>query len=55
MTIEEIRKNAPDGATSYMIQRGDIVYVKPHKEYGWYRWAENSWQHYCWYQEVKPL
>ena len=29
--------------------------VKPHKEYGWYRWTGRSWEHYCWYQEVKPL
>lgn len=55
MMIEEIKKNAPDGATGYMEQRGDVVYVKPHPDFAWYRWTGSAWEHYCWYQEIKPL
>ena len=39
----------------YVEQRGSIIYVKPLHEYGWYRWTGSAWEHYCWYQEVKPL
>lgn len=28
MTIEEIRKNAPEGATHYLDRLGDIVYYR---------------------------
>ena len=52
MTIEEIRKNAPDGATHYIANIDDIIYVK--NEMIWFR---NSW----WFatfqnkEEIKPL
>ena len=55
MTPQQIKANAPEGATAYMEQRGDIVYLKPHPDFAWYRWTGSAWEHYCWYQEIKPL
>ena len=43
MTIEEIRKGAPEGATHYAINRGDLIYLKESYKYSWYRWQGNAW------------
>lgn len=55
MTPQQIKDAAPEGATHYMVQRCVTVYVKPHHEYGWYRWTGSAWEHYCWHQDVKPI
>lgn len=52
MTIEEIRKNAPKGATHYSIRDNNISYFK--KEMVWFR---ESW-FFCTLSkdiELKPL
>ena len=57
MTIEEIRANAPDGATHYI----DIHGVTYHKCDGdiWYFWdcVFKSWEymHPTWVHGIKPL
>ena len=57
MTIEEIRKNAPDGAQKYRVNTDGSVY--------YYRWKNNEgmqwWSTWCWLvvntygMELKPL
>lgn len=57
MTIEEIRKNAPDGATHY--DTTDLDYLKLcNKE--WYWWCDSKWYQAmisdCYYNaNIKPL
>lgn len=52
MTIEEIRKGAPNGSTGYIIHNNDVIYVK--NEMIWHR---GSW----WFatftnkDKIKPL
>lgn len=55
MNIDQIQANKPGGATHYMNQRGNIVYLKPHPDFAWYRWTGSAWEHYCWYSDAKPL
>jgi len=57
MTIEEIRKNAPDGAQKYRVTADGSV--------DYYRWKNNEgmqwWSTWCWLgvntygMELKPL
>lgn len=55
MNIDQIQANKPEGTTHYMNQRGNIVYLKPHPDFAWYRWTGSAWEHYCWYSDAKPL
>ncbi|WNA15525.1 hypothetical protein [Acinetobacter phage HFM1] len=58
MQIEEIRDNAPDGATHYVIIKGLVIYFKVNK------WVVEIFSSYCndWLEdrfyrisELKPL
>lgn len=48
MTLEEIRKNAPEGATHYIIVDGVAIYVLKKRFY--HRWLHNGefsqWMYY---------
>lgn len=51
MNIEEIRKNAPIGATGYIENEGKIYYIK--SECIWYK-GEWWFSTFC-HDEIKPL
>jgi hypothetical protein len=63
MNIEEIRKNAPDGATHYCIY-DEICFYK-NQDCGWFFWKLNKWlkipKRWCYNpitnidNELKPL
>lgn len=42
MTIEEIRKNAPLNADFYMIDNGEIEYIRCHSGH-WFLWLDGCW------------
>ena len=52
MTIEEIKRNKPDGATGYILNNDDIIYVKD--EMIWFRdtWCFATFKNN---DEIKPL
>lgn len=43
MTIEEIRKNKPEGSTHYYLDNGDIVYMGK-DTIGRWCYVENDWE-----------
>ena len=55
MTIEEIRKNAPDGATHYSTYGGFVIYHK-FQDKGIYVWDCDHWRRFsCFVENLKPL
>ena len=57
MTNQEIKKNAPQGATHYTDIGIDIIYLKESYKYGWKCFVFGSWQAYMVEdnEEIKPL
>lgn len=63
MTIEEIRKNKPDGATHYRVLMGNVEYMKKLSYHDtWYLWWEfkGEWMLTFWHKVeigkcIKPL
>lgn len=57
MTIEEIRKNAPDGATCYkFMKHGEVLYFNDNHQY--WAWVSKKWidtRVLYGSEEVKPL
>lgn len=55
MTIEEIRKNAPSGATSYATPMGRVTYIKDTLD-GRRMWKNNRWMIFNFHSpSIKPL
>lgn len=55
MTIEEIRANAPKGATGYATPMGRLVYIKD-GPYGRKIWKNNRWMTFNFHSpSIKPL
>lgn len=54
MTLEEIKRNKPEGATGYLIGRltGNIIYVKDNMIWCY---AHNEWISFVHNMEIKPL
>ena len=42
MNIEEVRKNAPSGATHSVVEHGNIDYIK-HECGNWWVWQNGDW------------
>lgn len=42
MTIEEIRRNAPRNADFYMIEYGEVEYIRCHAG-NWFLWLGGNW------------
>lgn len=57
MTIDEIRKNAPDGATHYSETTMEYIYLKESYKYGWKCFVFGGWFPYSVEdgEEIKPL
>ena len=57
MNIEEIRKEAPEGATHYSETPVEIIFLKESYKYGWKCYAFGEWHPYDESQdeEIKPL
>lgn len=57
MNIEEIRKNAPEGATHYSETPMEYIFLKESYKYGWYCYAFGAWHPYDVEddEEIKPL
>ncbi|MCA4780295.1 hypothetical protein IF090_11735 [Acinetobacter towneri] len=43
MGIDEIRKNAPEGATHYSVDSNQTDYIK-HEHGNWYVWYKDNWE-----------
>ena len=55
MNIEEIRKNAPSGATGYAAPMGRLVYIKDTTK-GRRIWKNNRWMIFNFHSpSIKPL
>ena len=57
MTTQQIKTNAPDGATHYSDIGFDIIYLKESYKYGWKCFAFGLWKPYIAEdnEEIKPL
>ena len=57
MNIEQIRKEAPDGATHYIEAPMEIIFLKESYKYGWKCFVFGSWKPYIAEdnEEIKPL
>lgn len=61
MTLDEIRKNKPDGATHYKLWKwGDVDYIKVHKENIYDAWYNKTWvplpyAYFSYPLSIKPL
>ena len=57
MNIDDIRKQAPQGATHYSDIGFDIIYLKESYKYGWKCFVFGLWQPYIAEddEEIKPL
>ena len=57
MTKDEIKKNAPDGATHYSETDMEYIFLKESYKYGWKCFVFGSWQPYTVEdnEEIKPL
>ena len=57
MTRDEIKKNAPDGATHYSETDMEYIFLKESYKYGWKCFVFGSWQPYIVEdnEEIKPL
>ena len=57
MTPQQIKANAPEGATHYSDIIFDIIYLKESHKYGWECFVFGSWHPYTVEdnEEIKPL
>ena len=57
MNIEQIRKEAPEGATHYSETPMEIIFLKESYKYGWKCYMFGEWHPYLSEvdEEIKPL